>query len=90
MPFSAKTKTVTGDQMQENMSSDAARQIALDFLKKRKTIERIDALLVEQEKEDWIVTGTSPIRLEGRPWAEKFKIVVDNKGRIKSMECSLL
>jgi hypothetical protein len=76
--------------MPKNISQDTALHIALDFLKKRKNTEKIDVLSVEPEREVWIITGACPINLEGHPWAEKYEVIVDNKGRIKSMHCSLL
>ena len=73
-----------------NVTKESAQQIAVDFLKKRKCAERVDVSTVEQEKEIWIVRGTCPIDLEGHPWAEKFEVVLDTKGRVKSMNFALL
>jgi transcriptional regulatory protein LevR len=73
-----------------SVSKELAHQIALDFLKKRKSTEKIDVSTVEQENEVWIIRGTCPIDLEGHPWAEKFEVVVDQKGKIKSTDFSLL
>jgi hypothetical protein len=72
------------------VSKELAHQIALDFLKKRKSTEKIDVSTVEQKNEVWIIRGTCPIDLEGHPWAEKFEVVVDQKGKIKSTDFSLL
>jgi hypothetical protein len=36
------------------------------------------------------VRGTCPIDLEGHPWAEKFEVIVDQKGKIKSTDFALL
>jgi hypothetical protein len=74
----------------QNISTEAVQQIAVDYLKKKKNTERIDVATVEQKNRVWIVRGTCPIDLEGHPWAEKFEVIVDDKGRIKSSEFSLL
>ncbi|MEM2988226.1 MAG: hypothetical protein QXK26_04230 [Candidatus Bathyarchaeia archaeon] len=67
-----------------------AQQIAIEFLKKRKNTERIDISSVEQRGGCWVIRGTCPIDLEGHSWAEKFEVVVDMKGHIKSTDFSLL
>jgi hypothetical protein len=38
----------------------------------------------------WIVRGTCPIDLEGHPWAEKFEVIIDQKGKVISLDISLL
>jgi len=73
-----------------SVSREIAHQIAVDFLKKKKNTDRIDVSVVEQKSEVWVVRGTCPIDLEGHPWAEKFEVVVDQKGKIKSIDFSLL
>jgi hypothetical protein len=68
-----------------------AQQIAIEYLKKRrKNTEKIDVSSIEQRDGCWVVKGTCPIDLEGHPWAEKFEIVVDAKGKIKFTDFSLL
>jgi len=62
----------------------------LDAVKKRKNTENIEVTIVEHVKADWVVRGTCPINLEGHPWAEKFEVVVDPKGRVKSLDFELL
>ena len=74
----------------QNISTDAVQKIALDYLKKRKNIERIDISTVEQKNGVWVIRGTCPIDLEGHPWAEKFEVVVDDKGKVRSTDFSLL
>jgi hypothetical protein len=69
---------------------ESARQLAIDFLKKRKNIDRVDISGVDQGNEIWVIRGTCPIDLEGHPWAEKFEVIVDTKGRIKSTSFALL
>ncbi|MEM3797770.1 MAG: hypothetical protein QXY74_04965 [Candidatus Bathyarchaeia archaeon] len=69
---------------------EEAQRIVVDFLKKRKKTEKIDVASVEQRGDCWIVRGTCPIDLEGHPWAERFEVVIDAKGKIKSTDFSLL
>jgi hypothetical protein len=76
--------------MQTNISTESVQQIVVDFLKRRKSTEKIDISTVEQKNGVWIIRGTCPIDLEGHPWAEKFEIVIDGKGKIKSSDFSLL
>ncbi len=73
-----------------SVSKELAHQIAVDFLKKRKSTEKVDISTVEQKDQVWVIRGTCPIDLEGHPWAEKFEIIVDQKGKIKSIDFSLL
>jgi hypothetical protein len=72
------------------VSTEVAQQIALDFLKKRKNTEKVDISTVEQKNEVWVIRGTCPIDLEGHPWAEKFEVVIDQRGKIKYTDFSLL
>lgn len=74
----------------KDISKESAQQIALEFLKKKKSTEKIDISQIEQDSSAWIVRGTCPIDLEGHAWAEKFEVVVDQKGKIKSSYFSLL
>jgi hypothetical protein len=78
--------------MNENsaITKEAAEQIAVESLKKRKCTERVDVSTVEQKNEIWIVRGTCPIDMEGHPWAEKFEVAVDTRGRVKSIDFALL
>ena len=74
----------------QKVSTDAAQQIAVDYLKKRKNTEKIDISTVEQKNGVWVIRGVCPIDLEGHPWAEKFEVVIDEKGKVKSTDFSLL
>ena len=74
----------------QNISTEAVQQIAVDYVKKRKNTEKIDISTVEQKNGVWVIRGTCPIDLEGHPWAEKFEVVIDEKGKIKSTDFSLL
>lgn len=76
--------------MKESVSKESAQQIAVDFLMRRKGTERVDVSTIEQNREIWVIRGTCPIDLEGHPWAEKFEVVVDTKGKIKSTNFALL
>jgi hypothetical protein len=72
------------------VSKESASQIAVDYLKKKKNTEKIDVVAVEQQDEGFIVRGTCPIDLEGHQWAEKFEVVIDLKGKVKSEYSNLL
>jgi len=72
------------------MSKEAANQIAVEFLKRRKNTEKIDVSTVEEKGELWVVRGTCPIDMEGHPWAERFEVIVDNKGKIVFLDFALL
>ena len=72
------------------VTKEVANQIAVKFLKRRKNTEKIDVSIIEEDGDEWIVRGTCPIDLEGHPWAERFEVVVDNKGKIKSSYFALL
>jgi hypothetical protein len=74
----------------QNISTDAVQKIAVDYLKKRKNTEKIDVSTVEQKNGVWIIRGTCPIDLEGHPWAEKFEVVIDGKGKVTYSDFSLL
>jgi len=72
------------------MSKEVANQIAVEFLKRRKNTEKIDVSTVEEKGELWVVRGTCPIDMEGHPWAERFEVIVDNKGKIVFLDFALL
>jgi hypothetical protein len=72
------------------VTRESASEIVIDFLKKKKNKDRIDVAMVEDHDEGYLVRGTCPIDLEGHPWAERFTIVVDLKGRIKTTDYALL
>jgi hypothetical protein len=76
--------------MVKDISKENAQQIAVDFLKKRKNTEKIDVAAVEQNDQDWIIRGTCPIDMEGHPWAERFEVVIDTKGKVKCSYSTLL
>lgn len=72
------------------VSKEGAQQVAVDFVRKRKNTEKIVVSLVEQKDSIWIIQGTCPIDLEGHPWTEKFEVIIDHKGKIKSTDFALL
>ena len=72
------------------VSKESASQIAVEFLKKRKNTEKIEVALVEQQNDYWVVTGTCPMEFGERHWPERFAVVVDLKGKIKSTDFALL
>jgi hypothetical protein len=74
----------------QDVLPESIRQIAIDYLKKRKDTEKIDISTVEQKNGCWVIRGTCPIDLEGHPWAEKFEVVIDVKGKIRFEDFSLL
>ena len=74
----------------KGITVESAQQIAVEFLKQRKSTERVDVSTVEQNKDIWVIRGTCPIDLEGHPWAERFEVIVDTKGRVKSINFALL
>lgn len=77
--------------MKDNsITVESAQQIAIDFLKKRKNTERVEVAAVEQSRDIWVIRGTCPIDLEGHPWAERFEVVVDARGKIRTSTFALL
>jgi hypothetical protein len=72
------------------VSRQAASDIVIDFLKKQKNTDKIDVAMVEEQSDGWMVRGTCPIDLEGHQWAERFAVVVDLKGKIRTTDFALL
>ena len=72
------------------VTRESASKIVVEFLKKQKNTDMIDVAMVEENGEGYVVRGTCPIDLEGHPWAERFAIVIDLKGRIKTTDYALL
>jgi hypothetical protein len=73
-----------------NISKEAAKQIAIEVLKERKCTDKVEVSTVEESSESWIIRGTCPIDMEGHPWAERFEVTLDMKGKVKSTEFALL
>jgi len=72
------------------MSKEAASEIVVDFLKKQKNTDKIDVAMIEEQSDGFMIRGTCPIDLEGHQWAERFAVVVDLKGKIKTIDYALL
>lgn len=72
------------------VSEENAKQIVVDFLRKKKNTEKVNVSSVEQKDGVWIIYGMCPIDLEGHPWTEKFEVIINRKGKIKSTYFSLL
>jgi hypothetical protein len=75
---------------EKSISVESAQQIAIDFLKRRKNTDKVEVSGVDHNNDIWVIRGTCPIDLEGHPWAERFEVIVDTKGRIKSTTFALL
>lgn len=76
--------------MPPQLSKETAGQIAVEFLKQQKNTDKIEVAMIEEHTDGWMVRGTCPIDMEGHPWAEKFAVVVDWKGKIKDTNYALL
>jgi len=74
----------------EAVSKEVAQKVAVEYLKRQKSTDRVDVSIIEKKREDWVIRGTCPIDMEGHPWAEKFKIIVDPKGKVKALDFALL
>lgn len=74
----------------EVVSKDLAQKVAVEYLKRQKSTDRVDVSIVEKKREDWVIRGTCPIDMQGHPWAEKFEIIVDPKGKVKAADSALL
>ena len=72
------------------LSKESANQIAVEYLKKQKNTEKVEVVLVELEHNCWVVRGTCPIEFGDHQWPERFAVVVDSKGKIKSTDFGLL
>jgi ActR/RegA family two-component response regulator len=75
---------------QPQLSKESASQIAIEYLKKRKNTEKVEVALVEAQDDCWVIHGTCPIEFGEMQWPEKFAVVVDSKGKIKSTDYGLL
>lgn len=72
------------------LSKESASQIAVEFLKRFKNTEKVEVVLVETEDNCFVIRGTCPIVFGERQWPERFAVVVDSKGKIKSTDFGLL
>jgi hypothetical protein len=74
----------------ESVSKEVAQKVAVEYLKRQKSTDRVDVSIIEKKREDWVIRGTCPIDMQGHPWAEKFEIIVDPKGKVKALDFALL
>ena len=65
---------------------EAAIAIATANVKLQKHTENVEIGEVEENAGEWIVKGTCPIMMEGDMWAEKFEVVIDRNGKVKSSD----
>jgi hypothetical protein len=72
------------------VSKESASQIAVEYLKKQKNTQTVEVALVEMEDNCWVIRGTCSIDFGERQWPERFAVVVDLKGKIKSTDFGLL
>jgi len=72
------------------LSKETASQIAVEFLKKRKNTDKIEVALIELQEDCWVISGTCPMEFGDATWPERFAVVVDLKGKIKSSDFALL
>ena len=72
------------------VSKESASQIVVEYLKKQKNTQNVEVALVELEDNCWVVRGTCPIDFGEHQWAERYAVVVDSKGKIKSTDFGLL
>jgi ActR/RegA family two-component response regulator len=72
------------------LSKESASQIAVEYLKKRKNTEKVEVALIEAQDDCWVVRGTCPMEFGEYQWPEKFAVVIDSKGNVKSTDYALL
>jgi hypothetical protein len=72
------------------VSKESASKVVINYLKKEKNTDKVDVAMIEEKNDGFIVRGVTPIDLEGHTWAERFTILVDNKGKVKSTDYALL
>ena len=78
------------ENLMPQVSKEMASQIAVEYIKFRKETEKINVADVEDNGDGWVVRGTCPIDLEGHQWAEKFEVLVDFKGKVRTSDFALL
>ena len=73
-----------------HVSKESASQVAVRYLKKQKNTDKVDVAMIEEKSDGYIVRGLCPIDLEGHKWSERFTVVIDWKGKVKSTDYALL
>ena len=76
--------------MSQSVSKETASQIVVEYLKKQKNMEKIEVAMIELEDNCWVVRGTCPLEFGETHWPERFAVVIDLKGKIKSTDYGLL
>ena len=76
--------------MGKDISKENAQQIAVEYMRKRKNTEKIDIAVIEENSGSWVIRGTCPIDMEGHPWAEKFEVIIDSRGKVRDTNSALL
>jgi hypothetical protein len=76
--------------MSQSVSKETASQIVVEYLKKEKNTEKIEVAMIELEDNCWVVRGTCPLEFGETQWPERFAVVIDLKGKIKSTDYGLL
>jgi hypothetical protein len=79
-----------GRMSQPQLSKESASEIAVSYLKKRKNTEKIDVAFTEAQDDCWLIRGTCPMEFGDMQWPERFVVVVDSNGKIKSTDYGLL
>ena len=72
------------------VTPEDVQTITKDFVKKRKSVDKVEIISAEQKEEVWVVKGTCPIDVGGHPWMESFQVVIDPKGKIKDSDFKLM
>jgi len=75
--------------LKHKISKDEAITAVVEHVKKTKRGAIPAISEVEERTGEWIVRGTCPRDVEGSTWAEKFEILVDAKGKVKSADYAL-
>jgi len=76
--------------MSQSVSKETASQIVVEYLKKEKNTDKIEVAMIELEDNCWVARGTCPLEFGETQWPERFAVVIDLKGKIKSTDYGLL
>jgi hypothetical protein len=72
------------------VTKEVASQVVVSYLKKQKKADKINVAMIEEKNGSYVVRGFCPIDIEGSQWPERFTLVVDSKGKVKSTDYALL
>lgn len=67
-----------------------AQEIAVIFVKEKKSVTDVRVIITEQKDGVWVVRGTCPIDLCGHPWSEDFVVEIDQRGRVTGSSFGLM